>query len=57
MTSFTKRILLIITVICISNFGFSQSNEIVIKFIGNCGLHLTDGESNFYIDLPLHTLT
>ena len=47
-----KKITLIITLICISNFGFCQSNEIKIKFIGNCGLHMTDGESNFYIDFP-----
>jgi len=52
MTNFAKKILLIIIVVCISNFGFSQSNEIVVKFIGNCGLHMTDGESNFYIDFP-----
>jgi len=52
MTNFAKKISLIIIVVCISNFGFSQSNEIIIKFIGNCGLHLTDGESNFYIDFP-----
>jgi L-ascorbate metabolism protein UlaG (beta-lactamase superfamily) len=52
MTNFAKKLLLIITVACISNFGFSQSNEIIIKFIGNCGLHITDGESNFYIDFP-----
>jgi L-ascorbate metabolism protein UlaG (beta-lactamase superfamily) len=52
MTNFVKKILLIITVVWISNFGFSQSNEIKIKFIGNCGLHITDGESNFYIDFP-----
>jgi len=34
------------------NSKFSQSNEILIKFIGNCGLHLTDGELNIYIDFP-----
>jgi ribonuclease BN (tRNA processing enzyme) len=47
-----KKLLLIITVVWISNFGFSQPSEIIIKFIGNCGLHITDGESNFYIDFP-----
>lgn len=52
MTNFYKKILLIITIIGISNFGFSQSNEIKIKFIGNCGLYLTDGNSNLYIDFP-----
>jgi len=48
---FTK-ILLIITIICFSNSGFSQSNEIKIKFIGNCGLYLTDGNLNLYVDFP-----
>lgn len=43
---------LIITIICASNFGFCQSNQIKIKFIGNCGLYLTDGNSNIYIDFP-----
>jgi len=52
MTNFYKKILLIITIISFSNFGFSQSNEIKIKFIGNCGLYMTDGKTNFYIDFP-----
>ncbi|WP_159038506.1 MBL fold metallo-hydrolase [Brumimicrobium mesophilum] len=32
--------------------GIAQSNEIKIKFIGNCGLHMTDGELNIYSDFP-----
>lgn len=32
--------------------GFSQSSEISIEFIGNCGFHMTDGVQNFYIDFP-----
>ncbi len=51
MTNFYKNTLLII-IIFVSNFGFSQSNEIKVKFIGNCGLYMTDGKSNFYIDFP-----
>ena len=51
MTKFYKTLLLV-TLLCISNFSFSQSNEIKIKFIGNCGLYLTDGNSNLYIDFP-----
>jgi len=31
---------------------FSQTSEISIKFIGNCGLYMTDGISNIYIDFP-----
>jgi len=36
----------------ITAFGYSQTKEIQIEFIGNCGLHMTDGISNFYIDFP-----
>ncbi len=32
--------------------GFSQSKEIKIEFIGNCGFHMTDGISDLYIDFP-----
>ncbi|MFK8039282.1 MAG: MBL fold metallo-hydrolase [Crocinitomicaceae bacterium] len=47
------RFILIVTIVMlISNFGFSQSSEIKIKFIGNCGLYLTDGELNVYVDFP-----
>jgi L-ascorbate metabolism protein UlaG (beta-lactamase superfamily) len=46
------NVLLVITFILVSNFGFSQSNEIKIKFIGNCGLYMTDGNLNIYVDFP-----
>jgi hypothetical protein len=46
------QLLLITSFVCTYNFGFCQSKEIKIKFIGNCGLYLTDGNSNFYIDFP-----
>lgn len=36
----------------ITTLGFSQSKEIKIEFIGNCGLYITDGITNFYIDFP-----
>ncbi len=52
MTSLYRKWLFIITLIGSSNFGYSQSNEIRIKFLGNCGLYLTDGTSNLYIDFP-----
>lgn len=52
MKNLYKKILFIIAIICISNFGYSQSNEIKIKFIGNCGLYMTDGRSNLYFDFP-----
>jgi len=37
---------------CLSGPGFSQSNEIRIRFIGNCGLHMTDGDLSIYADFP-----
>lgn len=52
MINFYKKFVFIITLISFSNFGFCQSNKIKIKFIGNCGLYLTDGNSNIYIDFP-----
>ncbi|NOR87153.1 MAG: hypothetical protein GQ527_06045 [Bacteroidales bacterium] len=42
--------ILILISYSISTFG--QSSEIKIRFIGNCGLYMTDGISNFYIDFP-----
>jgi L-ascorbate metabolism protein UlaG (beta-lactamase superfamily) len=42
----------ITTLIFIANFVFSQSNEIRIEFLGNCGLYLTDGKTNIYTDFP-----
>ena len=47
-----KRILLIFISLLISSFGFSQSNKIEIKFLGNCGLYMTDGGTNIYVDFP-----
>lgn len=38
--------------ILISTIGFSQATEIKIEFIGNCGLHMTDGSTNIYVDFP-----
>lgn len=34
------------------NSAIAQTNEIKIKFIGNCGLYLTDGNLNLYVDFP-----
>lgn len=43
---------LVIALIFISSFGFSQTKDIQIEFMGNCGLHMTDGITNVYIDFP-----
>src|SRR5690606_23831509 len=51
-TNLYKKCLLAFTLSIFSNLIFSQSNEIKIKFIGNCGLYMTDGASNIYIDFP-----
>jgi hypothetical protein len=47
-----KRPLLFTFFIAAINLGFSQSNEIIIRYIGNCGLHITDGTTNIYSDFP-----
>lgn len=46
------QLLLITALICTYSLSFCQSKEIKIKFIGNCGLYLTDGNANLYIDFP-----
>ncbi|MFT6166213.1 MAG: hypothetical protein ACJAV5_000098 [Vicingaceae bacterium] len=48
----TKFIGIISALIFTSNLGLSQSNEIKIKFISNCGLLITDGTTNIYSDFP-----
>jgi len=30
----------------------AQVNQLTIRFIGNCGLHITDGTTNLYSDFP-----
>lgn len=52
MKKSNMKILFTIVIICISKIGFSHEKEIKIKFIGNCGLYLSDGKSNLYIDFP-----
>ncbi len=52
MTKNYKRILLLFILLISPILGFSQSNKIDIKFIGNCGLYMTDGTSNIYVDFP-----
>lgn len=54
MYVFKKRnsILLILSLLLVSNSSFSQTDQITIKFIGNCGMHLTDGTTNILVDFP-----
>jgi hypothetical protein len=52
MKNILVKILLLVSLVLITNSGFSQSNQIRIRFIGNCGLFLTDGTLNIYMDFP-----
>ena len=47
-----NKILLILSLSFFGGSLFAQSNEITIEFMGNCGLYMTDGKTNFYIDFP-----
>ncbi len=44
--------LLLLILISISGIGLCRSAEITIRFIGNCGLYITDGKSGIYVDFP-----
>lgn len=33
-------------------WSYSQTDKIKIEFIGNCGIHMTDGDENIYVDFP-----
>jgi L-ascorbate metabolism protein UlaG (beta-lactamase superfamily) len=52
MTLLLKRVSLALLLTAFSISGFSQSPSIRIRFIGNAGLHLSDGTSNLYVDFP-----
>lgn len=52
MKSVIKIVPLLLVVIFVFNRSYSQENNIQIRLIGNCGLHMTDGEFNFYVDFP-----
>ncbi|SDZ75115.1 MBL fold metallo-hydrolase [Bizionia paragorgiae] len=47
-----REIILTFSLCLIATFGFTQSKEIKIEFLGNCGLYLTDGTTNIYTDFP-----
>jgi L-ascorbate metabolism protein UlaG (beta-lactamase superfamily) len=48
---FKKSLFFVATILFLTS-GTGKTNEIRIKFIGNCGLYLTDGKMNIYIDFP-----
>nr|WP_294858659.1 MBL fold metallo-hydrolase [uncultured Fluviicola sp.] len=47
-----KFVLLNFVLILFLNFAYGQTNSITIRFVGNCGLRLTDGTSTIYVDFP-----
>lgn len=47
-----KFIVLNFVLILFLHVGYSQTNAMTIRFIGNCGLYVTDGNSNIYFDFP-----
>ncbi|WP_299118956.1 hypothetical protein [uncultured Winogradskyella sp.] len=47
-----KELFFTLTFCLIATLGFSQSKEITIQFLGNCGLYITDGTTNIYTDFP-----
>lgn len=52
MKQLKKCLLALSLCVFITYSAVSQTNEIRITFIGNCGLHLTDGTTNIYTDFP-----
>lgn len=44
--------LVIFSLMLLANYGFCQTKEIKIRYIGNCGLHITDGTTDIYTDFP-----
>lgn len=52
MRTFHPACLLLFLLLLSTTRGYSQAKEITIRFIGNCGLHLTDGRSDLYVDFP-----
>ncbi|GLB48751.1 MBL fold metallo-hydrolase [Neptunitalea lumnitzerae] len=47
-----SSLLLILACAFTTRFTYAQNNQITIEFMGNCGLYMTDGTTNFYIDFP-----
>ena len=52
MNTILKKLALKITFCLITSISFSQQKEIKIEFLGNCGFHMSDGITDFYVDFP-----
>ncbi len=46
------KIILVSIFIMGANFLFGQNEKIEIKLLGNCGLFMSDGNLNMYVDFP-----
>jgi L-ascorbate metabolism protein UlaG (beta-lactamase superfamily) len=46
------RILMASGLLLVAGFIVAQSNAITVRFIGNCGLYMSDGELDVYVDFP-----
>ncbi len=51
MIRFLKT-LVFLALISVSSLTLGQNSMISIKFIGNCGIYMTDGNTDIYIDFP-----
>lgn len=52
MINLSTRFLSAIPFILISILSGAQANTITIRYIGNCGLYMTDGTLDVYVDFP-----
>lgn len=52
MTHSHIRILLSTAFFLLVDILVAQSNAITVRFIGNCGLYMTDGNLDVYVDFP-----
>lgn len=52
MTCPHLRVHLSTALLLLVGFLAAQSNTITVRFIGNCGLYMTDGELDVYVDFP-----
>jgi len=52
MKSIYQTALLFIITLFLTQTSLAQENKVTIRFIGNCGLHMTDGTTTIYTDFP-----
>lgn len=47
-----NKITIALSLVLISSLGLAQNKEIKVKFLGNCGLYMTDGDLHIFSDFP-----